>query len=178
MPIIPRQTEGVWRIAFLTEEDQQRVIQWLTDHGFSDVAFATRTLLLTGFRISEFLGLARGDIRDGWVTLHEGTTKNDQGRTVFVGDLSTALIARVSSGLPSYQRIAKGLSLASDALSIKPKVTPHVLRHSCATMLTTKGTPLSTVGKLLGHRSLVTTQKYAHSEDQALIAAAKLLGAK
>jgi integrase len=154
MPIIPRQTEGVGRIAFLTEEDQQRVIQWLTDHGFSDVAFATRTLLLTGFRISEFLGLARGDIRDGWVTLHEGTTKNDQGRTVFVGDLSTALIARVSSGLPSYQRIAKGLSLASDALSIKPKVTPHVLRHSCATMLTTKGTPLSTVGKLLGHRSL------------------------
>jgi hypothetical protein len=32
MPIIPRQTEGVGRIAFLTEEDQQRVIQWLTDH--------------------------------------------------------------------------------------------------------------------------------------------------
>jgi site-specific recombinase XerD len=140
--------------------------------------FRDQNSIAYGFRISEFLGLARGDIRDDWVILHEGTTKNNQGRTVFVGDLSAELSTRVASGLPPYQRIAKGLSLASAALHIKPKVTPHVLRHSCATMLTTKGVSLATVGKILGHRSLQTTLKYSHTEDQALVAAAKLLGAK
>jgi site-specific recombinase XerD len=45
-----------------------------------------------------------------------------------------------------------------------------------ATMLTTKDVSLATVGKILGHKSLVTTQKYAHVEDKALVAAAKILG--
>jgi integrase len=107
MPVVPRQSEGVGRINYLTEEDQQRVIQWLNDHDFSDVAFATKILLLTGFRISEFLGLAWGDIRDDWVILHEGTTKNNQGRTVFVGDLSAELSTRVASELPHTRELRR-----------------------------------------------------------------------
>jgi hypothetical protein len=72
MPVIPRQTEGVGRIAFVTEEDQDRIKRWLGENGLEDVAFATKILLLSGFRISEYLGLKRGDVRDGWVQLHEG----------------------------------------------------------------------------------------------------------
>jgi len=45
-------------------------------------------------------------------------------------------------------------------------------------MLTTKGVSLATVGKILGHKSLSTTLKYSHTEDQALIAAAKLIGVR
>ena len=175
MPIVPRQNEGVGRINYLTEEDQGRLLQWLNENAFEDVAFATEILLVTGFRISEFLGLKRGDIRDGWVILHPGQTKNNQGREVYVGDLAAALKAKIISGLPSYTRITKGLSEASNALGISPKVTPHVLRHTTATRLTTAGVSLATVGKILGHKSLVTTQKYAHVENQALIAASKLL---
>jgi integrase len=178
MPVIPRQTEGVGRIAFVTEEDQDRIIRWLGENGSEDVAFATKILLLSGFRISEFLGLKRGDVRDGWVQLHEGHTKNNEGRRVFVGDQAAPLSAAIAQGLPSYRRISRGLSLASAALRIEPKVTAHTLRHSCATVLTTKGVSLATVGKMLGHKSLTTTLKYSHTEDQALIAAAKLLGAK
>ena len=97
---------------------------------------------------------------------------------MYVGDIAVELSARVASGLPSYVRIVEGLSQASSALSIRPKITPHVLRHSCATMLTTKGVSLATVGKILGHKSLSTTLKYSHTEDQALIAAAKLIGVR
>jgi site-specific recombinase XerD len=178
MPTIPTQSEGVGRINYLTEEDQGRVIQWLKDNDFPDVAFATDILLRTGLRISEFLGLAQDNIKGDWIILHEGTTKNDERRTVYLGDLTVELSARVASGLPPYTRIVEGLSLASSALSIKPKVTPHVLRHSCATMLTTKGVSLATVGKMLGHKSLSTTLKYAHTEDQALIDAAKRIGVR
>jgi site-specific recombinase XerD len=176
MPAIPKQAEGVGRVNYLTEQDQRRVIQWLTDHDFEDVAFATDVLLLTGFRITEFLNLAQDNVRGEWLVLHEGTTKNDERRTVFVGeDVAVELSARIASGLPKYKRILEGLSMASSALCIKPKVTPHVLRHSCATMLATKGVSLVTVGKMLGHRSLSTTLKYSHTEDQALIDAAKAL---
>jgi site-specific recombinase XerD len=139
------------------------------------VAFATKVLVLSGFRITEFLGLKPGNIRGDWVHLDPGTTKNDEGRSVYIGDLSGELSARVRSGLPSYTRIAKALSESSAALAIRPKVTPHVLRHTTATRLTTKGVSLATVGKLMGHRSLNTTIKYAHIEDQALVAAVKLL---
>jgi integrase len=179
MPAIPKQAEGVGRVNYLTEQDQKRVIQWLMDHEFEDVAFATDVLLLTGFRISEFLSLAQDNIRGEWIVLHEGTTKNDERRTVFVGeDVAVELSARIASGLPKYKRILQGLSLSSAVLSIKPKITPHVLRHSCATMLASKGISLVTVGKMLGHRSLNTTLKYSHTEDQALIDAAKAIGVR
>jgi len=178
MPPVPKQAEPTGRLNYLTEKDQGRLIEWLDEHDFRDVAFATRVLLVTGFRIGEYLTLRQDNIRGEWVHLHEGETKNDDKRTVFIGDIAPELSVRVKAGLPTYQRIAKGLSMASAALHIEPKVTPHVLRHSCATTLTTGGVSLATVGRVLGHKSLSTTMRYAHTEDQALIDAAKRLGVR
>jgi site-specific recombinase XerD len=175
MPHVPRQPEGIGRINFLTEEDQDRLIQWLRDHDFPDVAFATEVLLITGFRISEYLGLKTSNVRGDWVYLNPGETKNDQGRAACIEGLADELRAQIEAGMPSYKKIWKTLSVASAALSIKPKVTPHVLRHTTATRLTTKGVSLATVGRMLGHKSLNTTLKYSHTEDQALIAAARLM---
>jgi integrase len=104
MPIVPRQTEGVGRLNYLTEHDQGRVIQWLNENEFSDVAFDTKILIVTGFRISEFLALKPGDVRDGWVKLHAGETKNNEGREVFIGPLSEPLRAQIESGLPHHTR--------------------------------------------------------------------------
>jgi site-specific recombinase XerD len=68
--------------------------------------------------------------------------------------------------------------MASSALRIESPVTPHILRHTTATMLTTGGVSLATVGRVLGHKSLSITMRYAHTEDQALIDAAKRLGVR
>jgi len=46
------------------------------------------------------------------------------------------------------------------AAGIERRVTPHVWRHTCATHLVASGAGLVAVQRLLGHRSLATTQIY------------------
>lgn len=47
-------------------------------------------------------------------------------------------------------------------------VTPHTLRHSCASHLLSRGAGLRQIQELLGHESLVTTQKYTHLDIDRL----------
>ena len=53
-------------------------------------------------------------------------------------------------------------------VSLKVKVSPHVLRHTFATHLLDKGADLNAVKELLGHSSLASTQVYTHTSMQAL----------
>jgi integrase/recombinase XerC len=62
------------------------------------------------------------------------------------------------------------------ALTLGPlglKVSPHTLRHSCATHLLSGGAGLREIQELLGHRSLVTTQKYTQVDIERLKASYK-----
>jgi len=44
-------------------------------------------------------------------------------------------------------------------------VTPHMLRHSCATLLLNAGAPILTVQAILGHKHINTTLGYARLYD-------------
>lgn len=56
------------------------------------------------------------------------------------------------------------LELAATA-GITEEVTPHILRHTAATIALEAGTPLEDVSALLGHRSLETTLRYIRNRD-------------
>jgi len=63
----------------------------------------------------------------------------------------------------SNKHLAKWIGLAG----ITKEITFHCFRHTYATLQLSKGTDIYTVSKMLGHRSLKTTQVYARIIDEA-----------
>jgi len=66
------------------------------------------------------------------------------------------------------ERLLTKYNLISDIDKSKP-ITPHSLRHSCASILLNRGCNIRAIQTLLGHESLATTQRYTHVSPQKLI---------
>jgi integrase len=70
------------------------------------------------------------------------------------------------SGFPKiWARIARLVDLPAD-------VTPHVLRHSFASLASDLGYSEPTIASLVGHAGRSVTSRYVHSADAVLLAAA------
>ncbi len=77
--------------------------------------------------------------------------------------------------LMSQSRVNTWLKKWAKQAGIDKKVTFHVARHTCATLLITQGVDLYVVSKYLGHQNISTTQIYAQViEDKKKEAADKL----
>ena len=64
-----------------------------------------------------------------------------------------------------YWKVLRGYARTA---GIRATVSPHTLRHSCATHLLLGGCDLRVVQEILGHRSIETTQIYTHLDRQYL----------
>jgi integrase/recombinase XerC len=165
-----------------------------------DCALAIALLLATGMRVGELAMLRLGDVDAvaGRLTIFG---KGSRERTVFVTDaglrveLRAYVAARHSDASSvfaesrllvddrarplSAARIRHAITGLGRTAGIARHLTPHMLRHTAATMLLESGTDIRFVQRLLGHRSIVTTQIYTHVSDRALrtaLARANILG--
>ena len=57
-------------------------------------------------------------------------------------------------------------------------VTPHILRHSFASLAADLGHSEPTIAALIGHKGRSVTSRYIHSADAALLAAADAVAEK
>ena len=155
---------------------------------------ATLLLFATGVRVSELASVTLGDIDVGQGTMRI-VGKGDRERRVFVKNaalsarLSAYMADHVSSERPllvardgkplNAARIRDAVKRVSRLAGLARTVTPHMLRHTTATSLLEAGVDIRFVQRLLGHRSIVTTQLYTHVSDRALeaaVAAADICG--
>jgi integrase/recombinase XerC len=163
------------------EEAGERDVEWL---GARDVALLT-LLYGAGLRISEGLGLKRGDVPLGQSLSVLGKGRKERsvpvlpvvreaveryaalipfsgtrGDALFLSRRGRAMSAREAQALMQRLRSRLGLS---------ERATPHALRHSFATHLLAHGADLRAVQELLGHASLSTTQTYTEIDAKKMM---------
>lgn len=177
---------------FLSENELSRILDG-TANVCDTLSLRNRALLellySSGLRIQEAVNLNIEDI-DFWNGMLRVLGKGKKERLVPVGEkalkaIENYLAARKSGMLFTPQKAgalflnARGLRIstrgASKAIqqilrkiSFPKHVSPHMFRHSFATHLLNHGCDLRTVQELLGHASLVATQRYTHTSVEQL----------
>jgi integrase/recombinase XerD len=154
------------------------------------------TLYGTGVRISELVGMSSGDIdlHDGLLRV---MGKGSKERIVPIGrhaaaaleawlaptgrgamepdrwarrDDADAVFLNQRGGRLSRQGAWGVVRRHGDSVGLADRLTPHVLRHSCATHMLDHGADIRTVQELLGHASISTTQIYTLVSTERLVA--------
>jgi integrase len=146
---------------------------------------AARFLVLTGWRRGEMLALKWSEVDLATRTAQLADTKT--------GDSLRPLARAVCDVLRSLPRVGT-LVFPASAGTDKPMrgfhkawlrvakqaafgadVTPHVLRHSFASVAVDLGYSELTIAALLGHKKASVTSKYAHHADAVLLQAADVV---
>ncbi|GAC1317206.1 MAG: site-specific tyrosine recombinase XerD [Acidimicrobiales bacterium] len=180
----------------LTEDEVNALLAAVT--GATPTARRDRALLEvlygTGLRISEAVGLSVADLDlDGHVIRAFG--KGAKERVVPVGRLARdaltewlgrdgrpalvparwarrgdaeAVFLNARGGRLTRQGAWGIVRHYGDRVGLGARLTPHVLRHSCATHMLDHGADIRVVQELLGHASIATTQLYTKVSTQRL----------
>lgn len=180
----------------LSEDEVAQLIASVS--GSDSVSLRDRALLeflyATGARISEACGLDLADIdhESGLVRLYG---KGSKERIVPLGNMARRALeawledgrSSISSRAPKTRGDATAVfidtrggrlkrqaawaivSRYGSKAGFRKKLSPHVLRHSCATHMLDHGADLRIVQEMLGHASISTTQVYTKvSQDRLL----------
>jgi site-specific recombinase XerD len=86
-----------------------------------------------------------------------------------IASTTSALFLNASGRRLSTQGIAAIISRLCQNAGIERRVTPHMLRHTVATLLLRNGADVRVVQEFLGHSSIATTQRYTHISKDHLI---------
>ena len=80
------------------------------------------------------------------------------------------VLKRYDMGVPHLDQADynRALKLIGQAAGIKIKMHSHLARHTFATFMLRNGVKIENLQKMLGHNSIVTTQRYAKVLAQAV----------
>jgi integrase len=169
------------RIRFLSEEEATLLLDELrkVSRNLYDMAYVA---LFTGLRAGEIFNLTWQDINFEAGAIMVKDPKNSESRTAYLNERLTELILARRTGdwtasdwvFPSrngerapavskaFFRAVGRLGLNDNRNDPRDKVVFHTLRHTFASWLAIRGTPLLTIMELMGHKNIEMTMRYAH----------------
>lgn len=173
-----------YKMKSLTEGDIHTLENYISriDTPPKDIETIDRFLFMsyTGVRISDLISLSENNfsIENGimWMTYTSVKTN-----TFVRVPLSSIFDGRAEQILNKYmlrlnnffnikkESFNSRLKTAVKHAGINKHVTAHVARHTCASRLVNKDVPVTTIQKVIGHRSLKMTMVYAQTNENTLI---------
>ena len=163
----------------LTWADAEARPGWLRLRGETTKSGKTRWVPVATARLVETLAFLKLDA-DGQSKAGDSVIFGDQTgqpiqfpRAAWHGTILRAhgIEPRCVGGRPGGGRLDEGCRGALHRIDLHW----HDLRHEYASRLVERGVPLSQVRDLLGHASIVTTERYDNQREEALLEAAKRL---
>ena len=168
------------RVRFLTDDERSRLLQECQRSGNKYLYGLVVAALYTGLRQGSLLSLTKKDVDSTARTLTIERTKNKTRLVLpLLGEayaLITERVAHISEHeyiFPNtgdhnrWESYRHAFNYAVKRANI-PAFTFHCLRHSTASYLVQAGIPLYVVSQILSHKSVATTQRYAHLATENL----------
>jgi integrase/recombinase XerD len=149
-------------------------LKWLTFRTLVEV------LLGTGMRISEALSIRRTSINIGTGEA-KIIGKGNRERVIFFTpralawtkeyinrrhDDSEWFFAQRTGKVIGYDMVRFSFRYVRGRSGLAKKVTAHILRHTCATIMLFNGCPIGHIKEILGHERLITTCQYYLGVDK------------
>ncbi len=170
---------------FLSDQEFARLGQAIDKHRKSRPVHcaALYLLMLTGCRKSEITGLTWSEVKGRRLLLTDSKTGP---RTVWLGEAAWTILQCLPRhrGHPEVFRNPKTgrpvditclwRDVREEAQLLDLRL--HDLRHSFASHAAARSETLPMIGKLLGHRHVTTTARYAHLDDGPVIEAGQRIG--
>jgi len=139
-------------------------------------------MLQFGLRISEALSLRPENIQSGYLCIQR-LKHGEYTRSLIPPDLLVELKQRVATGgyrLFAVHRSSAFLNFKRAAVKVgidRDRQHPHTLRHTLICWCLSAGTPVHVVSRMVGHKSINSTQQYMNCSDGTASAAAlKVVG--
>jgi integrase len=187
--LVTARRENNGRVRWLQDDEESRIVAAIKEQCPSQLpAFYVATN--TGMRQGEQFSLTwdQIDFERRKIFLH--TTKNGSSREVPMNKTVAALLtdlhaARTNEWVFQAEKFKTKRRLINprqwfETVLADAKVRNfhwHDLRHTFASRLVMKGIDLHTVSKLMGHKTLTVTQRYAHLSPEHNLAAVEVLDA-
>lgn len=167
------------RQRFLSQEEASLLLTALRQRSLQVWQIAAMSLF-GGLRLGEVLGItwSNVDLENEIITILDA--KNNTSRAIFITEPIRQVLRELPFGSPdellfkartgtpvqwlsaTFSRVVKSLGLNEGIIDRREKLSFHTLRHTYASWAVMAGIPLYIVGKALGHKTLVMTQRYAH----------------
>ena len=174
-------------------QEAEKIENFFVNCGLKDHLDVFVCLMDLGVRQGELFSMREENIKLDYVDSSSGKafpivtfwkTKNTHPRTIPMSKRVVEVIKSRLSGKSDrlifpynvswfkkgWDRVRDRLGKADDA-----SFTPHICRHTAASLLVQKGIPLKVVQEWLGHQDIKMTLRYAHLAPTSLIAAVDVI---